>query len=356
MVGLLAIVEPWLSKQEMDLSSQVAFWRQSGEDARRRVADRTVLCLGDSQVKMGLVPAVIEYKLGSSAYNLAMASSTAPAHFFLLRRAIESGAKPEAIVVDFKANLLAADLQENAAYWPELLSARECLEVSLTARDPEFFAKTMLARGLASVRLKSKIQTRVLGALRGEKSHARITLAPYIRNWRVNDGAWVSPSNPSYNGEVQPEDAELYPETWNCNPVNRTFVKRFLRLATDQNIKVYWLIAPISPAPQIHREELGFDALYSEFVREIQAEFLELVVLDARRSGYDHSVFVDAVHLDRVGAAHLSADVAEIIDQRLTGPAWIKLPRFVRRDEMPSLEDVEQSRMAQQAHVRGARR
>ena len=67
-----------------------------------------------------------------------------------------------------------------------------------------------------------------------------------------------------------------------------------------------------------------------------------VVVLDARRSGYDDSVHFDHIHLDRRGAAVLSLDVAAVLVDRPGrgdgGSGWIEMPAFAGRvvDDSPA--------------------
>ena len=54
-------------------------------------------------------------------------------------------------------------------------------------------------------------------------------------------------------------------------------------------------------------------------------------MLDAQRSGYGASVFLDPAHLDRQGACTLSADVGDLLRARVgigTGRRWIALPAY----------------------------
>ena len=48
-------------------------------------------------------------------------------------------------------------------------------------------------------------------------------------------------------------------------------------------------------------------------MKRFQDEFPNLVVLDARRSGYGGAAFWDPIHLTRSGSATLSTDVAATI-------------------------------------------
>jgi hypothetical protein len=118
---------------------------------------------------------------------------------------------------------------------------------------------------------------------------------------------------------------------------------------------VYWLLPPVTPQLQARRERAGAEAGFLQFVRAMQASAAHVTVLDARHSGYDHRLFVDATHLDGQGAQALSRDVADVLRRALeldrpggTGrPAgWVDLPAYRTGAIALALEDLEQSRRA----------
>jgi hypothetical protein len=56
---------------------------------------------------------------------------------------------------------------------------------------------------------------------------------------------------------------------------------------------------------------------YNRLARAAQARYPNLGVLDARGSGYDASVHVDAIHLDVHGARVLTGDLAAVLADRV---------------------------------------
>src|SRR5439155_15786023 len=124
----------------------------------------------------------------------------------------------------------------------------------------------------------------------------------------------------------------LYPPAWACHPLNAGYVRRFLSLAARHGISVYWVIPPMTPEVHARREREGQEALYTRFVRETQAQFPNVTVLDGRRSGYGLSVHTDPLHLDHQGALAFSLDVADLMARRPPGrspiPQWVDLPAY----------------------------
>ena len=102
-----------------------------------------VLCFGDSLIKQGLAPTVVEARSGLPAYNLALAGGQAPASYFLLRKALASGAKPDAVVVEYFPRLLSLEPEFNIENWPFLanpdLVARWTTGAAVNAPDMTTF-------------------------------------------------------------------------------------------------------------------------------------------------------------------------------------------------------------------------
>ena len=121
------------------------------------------------------------------AYNLAVHGGGPQASYLLLRRSLDSGARPRALVVDFPLESLMADhLTTHMGDWPELATVRDCAELAWIARDADLFATTMLARALPSFHDRLDIRANLLAALRGEECFARKALPVLWRNWNRN--------------------------------------------------------------------------------------------------------------------------------------------------------------------------
>lgn len=345
MLALLGVVECAVARLPRDFASTGVWdWSQSRRRADRSIRDCRLLCFGDSQVKLGLVPRLVEARAGMRTYNLALIGGQAPSSYFLLRRALAAGARPSAVVVDFLPPLLAKDRVTNMRLWPELLSFRDTLELAFVDGDPTLAATLVLSRLVPSVRSRVDLRSQVVAAIGGARPPSSAE-GFHRRNWDVNRGAMILPHYPFK------EDPDLwyrvnYPKDWACEPVNARYVDRFLALAEERRITVYWLIPPIDPQAQALCESKGQDARFLAFVREHQGRHRNLVVVDARHAGYPRSAFVDAVHLHSEAALALSEAVAEVVSAGPSAPNWRSLPAYRPRPLDVPLEDLEQSRMA----------
>ena len=353
MLGAVIVVETFVARHRLDLTDTASLtWVMSGKAAASEARGSEILCAGDSLAKHGLLPRVIAWRTGRPTYNLAAAGASAPTTYFLLKRAIESGARPSAVVVDFTPNLQAGRPQFQRRAWQEYLSPSEWLDLASVDRNPSFIAVTAVGALIPSVRARNEVRTSILSALRGKIDPLPEENRVVQRNVDLNLGAVLATRNLAFKGEVGPEvHKALMSDVWVTSRVNVTYIHRILDMTAKHNIAVFWLLPPTSPAHLARRVQSGTDAKHTQFVRSMQGAYPHVVVVDGRGSGYGADLFVDAIHLDGRGATTLSTDVAAILNDRLSGRTlrterWITLPRYRDRPFGTPMEDIEQSRVA----------
>ena len=336
-LGMLALVvafELAIGGRHMDFTTVWADdWRRTGEAATRQARGRDVLYFGDSLVKYGVLPKVIEARAGLKGYNLATNAGTLPSSYFLLRKTLAAGIRPRLIVADFAALMLPDAPMMSVRMYPEFATPRDILDLAWAARDPGFAAATLLGKLLPSYKCRFEIRASVLAALEGRRASPWPAQAVIWQTWKAQDGAQPMPS-PPWKAPAPPDlIAGLTPATWSCDALNRDYLERFLALADALAIPVVWLMPPLGPEVQAARTLKGTDAAYARFAREVMARHPTLAVLDARDAGYDANVHFDPIHLDARGASVLSADVAAALLERQEGRAdrWVALPPYAGR-------------------------
>ncbi len=358
MIVLVAVLELTLARAEPRFTTIWAdAWKFSGWAAARKAPLCQILCFGDSLVKHGVVPRIIEERTGRRCYNLAAFMGVAPSSYYLLKQALDSGARPEAVLID--GELLDGHPLGVRRLWPEMISLCDTWELTRTAKLPRLFPELAVARFLPSARLRFELRDELMAALGGLDPETWTSNATHRRNWELNLGADLMQVEvcPPEKDRRPARIAELEPTSrgWKCDPINAEYVRRFLQLALDQEIPVFWLLPPIHPEFQAQREREGRDGSYMQFVSRLQQRFPNLVVLDGRHAGYDPSALADVSHLNRRGAVAFSATVADVLRRRLSGGSegqrWVELPDF--RDYSPGVfvEDVSQSHAAILARI-----
>jgi hypothetical protein len=333
MLALVAAVELTISARRLDFTTIWADdWRCAERAATRQAKGRDVLCLGDSLVKYGVLPKVIEEKTGLKAYNLAINAGTVPSTYFLLRHALEAGARPKAIVVDFFA-LMQPDLpRKSIRMYPDLATAGECLELAGLAGDLGFFNATMMGKLLPSSKCRFEIRGGIMAALDGRRSSPWPAQAHIWETWKAQDGAQPSPSHQPRPPADPILVSDISPAAWQCDKINATYVEKFLTLARSHGIPVFWVMLPASPEVQALRDLRRSDEAYDRFAKATLERHPEVVVFDARHAGYVGTVFVDPIHLDGVGAAvftaDLSAKLAAYLGAKGPAPSWVAMTPF----------------------------
>jgi len=348
MIALVAMVEMTIARHPLPFVETASLsWRLAHESIPIEAKRTEVAILGDSLVKIGVIPEVIRAGSGFQTYNYAMAQAPAPATYFLLRRLLEAGGRPSRLVIDFKPSVLAGGPRYSLRHWQTVVDLREAFELARDSRSPRLLVEIGLGRVLPSYRDRLEIREAIRSSLQGEPAPTFATNRLARRNWSINQGAHLNASRSSFPGDVAPEiHKKLLTEGWKPHRINVLYVDRLLQLAEAHQIPVVWLIPPLPPQLQAAREGSGADRAYLDFVRSMVAKHPRLAVVDGRHSGYDNANFADHTHLNGRGAIAMSRDLAAILRGPESRPRWVDLPRFVDRPGSFPVEDVDQSRVA----------
>jgi hypothetical protein len=326
---LIAACEAYVARHTLDLTRQDNWeWRLSSRAASRKPARAGVLAFGSSLIKLGLVPQMLEASAGRAVYNLAVCGGSAPASYILLRRAIESGARPSAVIVEFHPLSMTSDAWHTAAFWPDLLDTGETIELAFSMRDARFFAAVTFARALSSLKDRHELRNAIVAALRGEQRPAGLSVLALMRNLNKNRGSMIVPPLAEAGDRALPaEDIAAASVAWSCNPFNERYVRKFLALARAHGITVVWLLPPVSPALQDLRDRSGRDAGYKAFVASCLAREPRLVVVDATGAGFGLRHFIDGQHLNRDGATLWTRAIETTLRDVVRGdpiePRWV---------------------------------
>lgn len=345
-LALASGVEWFVARNWLDFTRPDSWeWRLSGRAAGREATGAGVLALGSSVAKQGIVPRAIESAVGLPAFNLAVCAGSPISSYYLLRKAVEAGARPKVVVVEFHPGMLTESPWLTVEFWPEVLDSRDCLDLAREASDPRLFGAVMSARLLPTVRDRHGLRASVRAALRGESGSQALGVLAMRRNHRVNLGAKLAPRR------VDPWAAPLPVESlhWACTPLNDRYVRRFLELAANQETHVVWLLPPVRPDLQARRGGPGQDRAYRTYAEGLLARHPGLTVVDARGAGFSADLFIDAQHLNRDGAlaltARLNPTLAQAAAEALPG-SWLPLSALDAPAVAVATEDMGESSRA----------
>jgi hypothetical protein len=356
MVALILMVEGAIEGRALhlfDVDDWAFRWTDQAVSSER-TKGAEILCFGDSLVKLSVIPSVVRERTGKRVYNLALSGSQATTSYFLLRKALESGARPEAVVVDFNPPLLRVGPRHILTRWGALIGPIEAAELAWWARDADLFAKVALDHALPSLRGKPSIGRNIKDALAGQSPWNTPFNTMGVRNWDRNDGAQLMVGCSARNlsdAEIQNLREGYYPE-WSCHPANAEGIDHFLALATRNNIRVFWLIGPLIPALHDKIAQSGIYAQHDEFLRRWQVKYPDLVVLDARKKVGEIDAFWDPQHLSVIGASAFSKTLGDVLRRSMSGKIdqnWVSLPDVKIGPLPPGIENIDESRLAVEA-------
>jgi hypothetical protein len=361
MACLSFAIERFVQRHDLDCT---AIWyadRRLATQRLPRVAPKCqILCFGDSTLKFGVAPRVIEDALGKHAYNFAIHAGQPPADYFLLRRAIRAGARPSALIIGHSPWYLSRPATFNVRVWSELIGLRDCLDMGRDTGDAGFLTSIILGRIVPSLRARDEIRANVAKAFRGEGVEERKTIPVLWRNWNQNRGAQIMPQRNITSEQFKAVTIVEYSRPlWSCDRTNALYLKRLLALAAEHRIPVFWLLLPVAPHTQATGDRSGYDAHFTRFVAAAHCRFPNLVVIDGRHAGYDHTTLDDVGHLNGRGAVALTTAVASIIGKNLgdpgQAPRWVTLPTY-RECPGAVVENLDESRIALQRPGAGMKR
>ncbi len=340
LLGMLALVwgiETWVARAPY--TDEVGWsWRSVREVLDRDAAGCEVLGLGDSQLKFGLLPRVLEERLDGRVYNLAVVRAQPVVSAHLLRAVLAQGARPRAIVLNAFPPLLSAPASLNSAEWPELFGPRGVLELAAEAREP-FLPLQVLGNWLLPTFVaRAEIRGAILFALAGQPFETRMQ-----REWRIRGpehGGFRVPFLGNFSENAPASLPTIRSYRWSCRPEHEQAIRQLLSLAAAHEIRVFWLLMPVTPTSEARRAQNGLSAAEQAFLRRFQDEFPNLVVCDGRGLGLPKTDFYDPFHLNAAGAEKFSRAVAVALERHLrTAPAsaarWVALtPDDVRPDAL----------------------
>jgi hypothetical protein len=348
MLALVALVEFYIARNDLKFSRLEAHdWKTSARSASGELPPGGVFFFGDSQIKFGVSPLLLESKLGQPSHCLAIQGGQAPSSYFLLQKALKSGVVPAAIVVDFEPNLNREGIDRNRRMWPELVSLSEAFDLCWHANDSDAFASMALGLALPSYRERNEIRDNIQAALRGETHYMAVWIDMATRNMGMNRGALAISKNLSSPPFEFSKWGNPTEKPWKPNPVNEHYALKFLQLAADNQIPVYCLIMPVIP-PLIEKyEKNGLERNYNAWLNKLQKRYANLYVLDWRHSNYRQDSFTDAMHLNSEGARAITAALGNYLQRTFRGEGvdqrWVAMPAFKLDSSMIAVEDSNRS-------------
>ncbi len=345
MVLLVVLLELYIGRRyPPEVNGNSNDWRVAAELAKRQAAECDLLCFGDSQMKTDVQPRVLEPLLGRPTLNLAVIAGQAPSSYYLFRRALRAGARPSIVVVDYFLPLLTSNTQFNDEQWPEMLSLAETAELSWNAHEARVLGNWVVRKLFPSYHRRTQIRIHVLLNLQGKSPSTLLAGTVYGRNSIANRGGLVRERNTLNHDDLTHVPPCENPGGFTCTPVNQLYIYKFFDLARAHGIRLVWVLLPTTPAWQARIDAADPHQLYEKAMRQMLAQYPNATVVDGRHANYTQQIFWDRTHLDGLGAAAFSTELAAVLQREenegLKSNRWINLRPYPGEPSGAHLEDI----------------
>jgi hypothetical protein len=338
------LVERGIDRRGHDFLSSLQWDWQGARESASRSQDAQIICLGDSLLKEGVLPAIIEARLGTKAMSLAVNAGHPSAHRALFETATGRGARPSIVVVESEPWLMSSGFRYNHANWPVLLDLAKATRLATSMRDASFLAWWAAAQ-IPSVRSREEVRRLTLSTLRDEPPMQRFGNAALVRNWRANQGAQVFDEWSKFDGRLTPDHHQWFPIEIRLDDASRADLDPMMDELSSEGRRVYWLLPPISRAAKERRSAEGFTARQDLLVAALMSRHPSIVVLDSRRLELGDDCFHDPFHLNLRGATELSNRLATALATPTPLSRRIDLARVatIRPSATPRIETMADS-------------
>ena len=269
MLALVFMIEGSLDRRAADFTPWGTWaWRHSGAMLGRKAPGSEVLCFGDSLIKFGVVPRVLEER--RARRGLQPGRLQRPGGLELLPAPAGAGGRR-------------AGRRPWSSTSPRTCSPRGPCTTPPVARagGPRRVARAGLVGASRGVLRPAHAGVPAPlgpgprgdpGGRSGPRCGARTARnarrsGPMSPTGVATSGRTPTPGGPPTGARSTPRTRVVLPRAWRCHPVNEAYLRRFLALADGHAIPVFWLLPPIAPVVQARRERTGADAGTTRFVR-----------------------------------------------------------------------------------------
>ena len=314
MLALVAAIEAGVARDVLDFSDPVSLsWRLAAQAARDESAGRSVLCVGDSLVKHGMIPKVIAAPIGPRRGQPGGGPRPRPGHLL----PVPPGPRGRRPAVGRGGRLQAQRPDRRPAFQPPLLAGVPHPPRGPGAGPvrPQWLPVLRDGGGVAAplVPLAARDPRQPAGGLRGETDALRGSIAPASGTGRSTTAPTSRPRTPpstAWSGPTRQEAPDprlpLPPRQRRVYPPHLRAGRRAASGSTGSCRRCRPSSRPVASDRAPRRATSGSSGRCRRVIPDV-------TVVDGRHAGYDHTLFVDASHLDGQGAYTLSRDVADVL-------------------------------------------
>jgi hypothetical protein len=266
--------------------------------------------MGDSVAQGGIIATQLAGYLSDdqSVTNFAIASTGPEFPYFLLNRQIAAGKAPKKIIYAPSPHTFAS--KRIAILVGGFCNWREIFEIASSGVQPCEVVYGVLCKVSYTLRHREEL-----------KELFKTKKAPATK--------LETPRYPA--SRLKP----MYKKPFTVEQFNGLFFLKFLTLAQEHNIPIYWVTMPVLPVVSESRKPFNFETDYYRFVDDLEKQF-DVRDLQKKFILFGETDFIDYIHLNSVAAERftemLGAKLSLVLshDDRL-----VETPPAFARDRSP---------------------
>lgn len=249
--------------------------------------------MGDSAAQSGIIATQLAESLPPNqfVYNVALAGTGPEFPYFILKRQIAAGKAPKAVIYAPSPHTLASKrvpvLVGGFCCWGEIL------EIAKTRLEPCDVVYGILCKMSYSLRYREQLA----GLLKGRPPSG-------TDNPDAPADALPTASKPTKHYTVE-KLHPMYKKPFEVREFNRVLLEKFLHLANEHDIPVYWVTMPVIPAVYESRKRFNFEGAYYGFLADLQQRY-GIRFLHKEFTILDDDSFKDSTHLNQPAARQFS--------------------------------------------------
>ena len=248
--------------------------------------------MGDSAAQGGIVADQLSKALtDKTVYNYAIAATGPEFPYFILKREIDAGKAPKLVIYAPSPHTF------GSLRIPLLIGGfcdwRETFEVASAGYQPIEVIYGLLCKLSYTLRNRERLAQLIKGD--------RPAVQPVSKAMATE--AKPMSRAPRYTIEtLHPQ----YKKPFSIEPFNKLYFEKFLNLAREHHIKIYWATLPILQTVLDCRKQYGFDSDYYQFLDGLRDQYgIEFLQRDFLIYGEDD--FKDHIHLNEEAARRFTA-------------------------------------------------
>ncbi len=286
----------WLIPEKSYFDGEYPSWRQQKDYTHTEGNESQIIFLGDSAFKAAVIPALID----NSAYNLSLGGAGAIEMYYTLKNYLEHHPKPREVFISIAPmHFIYLDRYRDRTLYFHFLAPNEQIESQLKIfkyDDIALIDKFSLM--LENLQFMIKFPTKYFQTIKTSELNRGSINEENYQQVASERGHMLFGHDPDWYNHYVPH--EQLTVDFHLLRSTDFYMKRLLKLCTDNQISVHVVQTPINKMTYATAQEHNYFSPYLEYLKGLSKEFN--IDIETSLNFYDVELFGDHLHLNGEGA------------------------------------------------------